>query len=630
MKHLLAVLLAAALYPTFACAESSETTAAVTRGNLLLEKHQESEAEKEFTQAIGVDAKCIDAWVGRAKARRWEKTEDAIADYGEALRLAPDRADLWKERGKLRAWKGDLDGGLADLGEAVKRDPDGADIRLERSKILQKKGDLTAAIAEVSSVIERKPADTKLRAVRAMLRLDAGDFAGAAGDFTEAMKGDEKSGRFQEARGIALFGAGDWKGAADDIGASLSSGPAPRGDELALMYVARIRQGKPEDADREFDANLAHLAPGNGTWSDVAFYLRGTFREEDLLEDCYTDYLPHRAVSLANASFCVALARIRAGEKASAAWWLEKALAQDVKDTGSFKFAPLARAERKRITETAAASALDQSVWGRTEKIWALLDKLGEVTKERDDAARNKALADILEASPDCVEALTTRAIYRHEADPEGAMKDLSQLLARRPGNTSALRLRRGWRIFAGDYQAALADAKEMMRLQGRMLGSHSDCGDLYFVLGDFDEARHRYEEELAQDSLDTTRDMMRVRLWIVAVKQGKGKQATEELAKTYKGVQEGLAFETNSALFAAGLIDRKAYATSVDKFMASEPHSSTHTWVHAFHLMGIRALYEGNKPDALRMFEACLKREARDWMPWIASRMEAEQLKKK
>lgn len=630
MKHLLAVLLAAALLPAVACAESSETTAAVTRGNLLLEKRQDAEAEKEFTQAIGLDAKCIDAWVGRAKSRRWEKTEDAISDYGEALKLAPNRADLWKERGRLRAWKGDLDGGLTDLGEAVKRDPDDADIRLERSKILQKKGDLQAAISEISSVIERKPADTKLRAVRAMLRLDAGDFAGAAGDFTEAMKGDEKPGRFQEARGIALFGAGDWKGAADDIGASLSSGPAPRGDELALMYVARIRQGKPEDANREFDANLAHLAPGNGTWSDVAFYLRGNFREDDLLEDCYNDYLPHRALSIANASFFIALARIQSGEKASAAWWLEKALAQDVKDTGSFRFAPLARAERKRITETAASSVTDQSVWERTERIWALLDKLAEATKVRDDAARNKALADILEVSPDCEEALTTRSIYRREADPEGAMKDLNRILTRRPGNTSALRMRKEERILAGDYSAALADAKEMMRLQDKMLGSHSDCGDLSYVLGDFEEARHRYEEELAQASLDTTRDMMRVRLWIVAVKQGKGKQATEDLAKTYKGVQEGLAFETNSALFAAGLIDRKAYATSVDKFMAAEPFSSTYTWVHAFHLMGIRSLHEGNKPDALRMFEACLKREARERMPWIASRIETEQLKKK
>ncbi|KAF0241348.1 MAG: TPR repeat- and protein kinase domain-containing [Planctomycetota bacterium] len=617
-------------------AHAEEPTAAelVVRGKALLKKHEDEAAEQTFSRALKLDPKCVDAWVGRAEARRWDKAEEGIADYGEALKLAPGRADIWAARGQLRAWKGDKEGGLEDLAEAVKQDPANAEIRMKRSKILQEKGDVAAAVSEMTAAIERNPADLKLRSIRGVLRLDAMEFEGAAEDLTAAIPAGRTDLKILGVRGFARFGAGDWKKAAEDLDASIAadkSREATSGSDLALLFVAQTRAGMSAEAAKTFAARKGGLLPGDGHYTDVAFYVAGWVTEEDLLEDCWTDYEPHRLMGIAHASFFIGIKRALAGEPASAAYWLKRALAQDVSKTGRFKEACLANAELKRLGDVkAAASSKDEALWSRTENVWALLDRLNEVLEARDDAAREKAIADVLAVSPHCAEALSTRSIYGNQDKPERAMKDLDLILEHRPGNRSALRQRKDWRTRTGDYRGALEDARRTAGMRGNGLGEHSDCGDLLYVLGDLEEARAEYTMEMEGVKYEPRTDEMRVRLWIVSVAQGKGKAATEELAGQYKDVQADLSFETEQARFAAGLTDRTAFATAVDKFMAANPPASTHTWVHAFHLMGVRALYEGNKAEAIRMFENCRKREAREWMPWIASGLALEQLKKK
>jgi tetratricopeptide (TPR) repeat protein len=51
------------------------------------------------------------------------RTDKAIADLGEVIKLQPDNADAYFLRSQLRASSGDTDGALADLNKAVELKP---------------------------------------------------------------------------------------------------------------------------------------------------------------------------------------------------------------------------------------------------------------------------------------------------------------------------------------------------------------------------------------------------------------------------------------------------------------------------------------------------------------------------
>jgi tetratricopeptide (TPR) repeat protein len=50
--------------------------------------------------------------------------EGALKDYDEAIRLKPDHADAFNNRGNVRRTKGDLDGALKDFNKAIRLKPD--------------------------------------------------------------------------------------------------------------------------------------------------------------------------------------------------------------------------------------------------------------------------------------------------------------------------------------------------------------------------------------------------------------------------------------------------------------------------------------------------------------------------
>ena len=56
----------------------------------------------------------------------------ALQDYTEAIRLEPDNADAFLNRGIARADKGDVDGALQDYTEAIRLKPDDAEANRRR------------------------------------------------------------------------------------------------------------------------------------------------------------------------------------------------------------------------------------------------------------------------------------------------------------------------------------------------------------------------------------------------------------------------------------------------------------------------------------------------------------------
>jgi tetratricopeptide (TPR) repeat protein len=78
-----------------------------------------------YTEALRLKPDFAVAFMNRGNARQAKgDLDDALADYNEALRLKPDYALAFNNRGVARQAKGDLDGALADYNEALRLKPD--------------------------------------------------------------------------------------------------------------------------------------------------------------------------------------------------------------------------------------------------------------------------------------------------------------------------------------------------------------------------------------------------------------------------------------------------------------------------------------------------------------------------
>ena len=135
------------------------------------------------------------AYLRRGSARE-DVNQDvagAIADYSEAIRLAPDRAEAYGRRGLAYARRGEHDGTIADLDTALKLDPDVLSpdtYRVFRARGLANfhKGEYDRAIADHTEEIRLKPFYADGYLYRAAAYLAKGDADQAIIEYTEAIR----------------------------------------------------------------------------------------------------------------------------------------------------------------------------------------------------------------------------------------------------------------------------------------------------------------------------------------------------------------------------------------------------------------------------------------------------------
>ena len=107
-------------YRGFACRNRANETSTPE------EKQQEyEEAIKHYTEAIKLKPDFAEAYNNRGNAY-YEKEEfdNAISDYNTAIKLNPDLAEVYKSRGTAYALKGEFDNAIRDYTEAIRLNPD--------------------------------------------------------------------------------------------------------------------------------------------------------------------------------------------------------------------------------------------------------------------------------------------------------------------------------------------------------------------------------------------------------------------------------------------------------------------------------------------------------------------------
>ncbi|MDR2658786.1 MAG: tetratricopeptide repeat protein [Spirochaetaceae bacterium] len=254
-------------------------------------------AIEDFSEAIKLKPEYQPAWVLRGRARfasvsdvtavgenfsgvattvhdpkmvsDGEKSEydKVIADFTQAIKLVPDDATAYAERGDAYMNKGDYDRAIADYTHAIKLDPNDVNAYNGRGLAYRSKGDYNRAIADYNRAIKLNPNDAVAYSNRGGAYYSKDDNDSAIADYTHAIKLDPNGAVTYNNRGLAYRSKGDYNRAIADYTHAIKLDP-----NVALAYSNRglAYYGK-GDYDRAIaDYNQAiKLDPNNAVLQDL-------------------------------------------------------------------------------------------------------------------------------------------------------------------------------------------------------------------------------------------------------------------------------------------------------------------------------------------------------------------------
>ena len=85
------------------------------------------------------------------------KTEKALAAYDTAIRLQPDYAEVYNNRGNIKSGLGSHDAALDDYDEAIRLNPNFAEVYSNRGAMKSRIGQHAAALADLNEAIRLQP-----------------------------------------------------------------------------------------------------------------------------------------------------------------------------------------------------------------------------------------------------------------------------------------------------------------------------------------------------------------------------------------------------------------------------------------------------------------------------------------
>ena len=167
--------------------------------------------------------------------------EEKVRCYSEAIRLKPDYAEAYNNRGIAHQEGGDLDGAVADYSEAIRLKPDFAKAYGNRGIAHQERGDLDSAVADSSEAIRLKPDFAEAYYNRGIAQQERGGLDGAVADYSEAIRLKPDYAKAYNSRGLVRERMADYKAAAEDYQRYLDLGGVPRDGDPAAVE-AKIRK----------------------------------------------------------------------------------------------------------------------------------------------------------------------------------------------------------------------------------------------------------------------------------------------------------------------------------------------------------------------------------------------------
>ncbi|MBR8839385.1 MAG: serine protease [Stigonema ocellatum SAG 48.90 = DSM 106950] len=193
----------------------------------------------------------------------------AIANYTDAIRLNPNYATAYNNRGLAFAQLGDTQKAIGDYNQALRIDPQLALAYYNRGSVQAQLGDKQKAIGDYNQALRIDPKLAIVYNSRGLARAELGDTQGAIGDYNQALHIDSKLALAYNNRGAARAQLGEKQEAIGDYNQALRIDP-----NLAVAYNnrggVRAELGNKQEAIGDYNQALL-IDPSLA----VAYYNRG-------------------------------------------------------------------------------------------------------------------------------------------------------------------------------------------------------------------------------------------------------------------------------------------------------------------------------------------------------------------
>lgn len=156
-----------------------------------VEKDANSEYEEaiiNFTKAIEIDSKYIDAYRSRASARIWiNDYEGIVNDHTKIIELNSEDSDAYESRGRAKASLNDYIGAIEDFNNAIELDKE-SKVYSSRGRIKKLLFDFDGALQDYNIAVEKFPENDSSFFGRGELKYEIEDYLGAIIDFNKCIE----------------------------------------------------------------------------------------------------------------------------------------------------------------------------------------------------------------------------------------------------------------------------------------------------------------------------------------------------------------------------------------------------------------------------------------------------------
>jgi tetratricopeptide (TPR) repeat protein len=240
-----------------------------------------------FTDYIRANPGDVHGYSMRAKIWLEEKKEPDIAlgDYNEAIRLDPNAAQVFNNRGRVWAAKQEYDKAIADYNEAIRLDPRSALAYFNHGIAWTAKLGYDQAIADFNEAIRLDPQYVSAYDGRGIAWAAKQEYDKAIADFNEAIRLDPKFAYAYNGRGVARAARQEYDKAIADFNEAirLEGWMGPRSVYAVILgHFAALRGGRNDQA-RSFLDEAAARSDRSAWPYPVVAYLRGESTQDKLL-----------------------------------------------------------------------------------------------------------------------------------------------------------------------------------------------------------------------------------------------------------------------------------------------------------------------------------------------------------